>query len=220
MDSPSVIFDLDGTLLDTLNDLWASVNYALVQNDYPIRGKAEIRSYLGNGAKVLIEKSMPAGSSKEDVARVLSTFRPYYLLHSMDATRPYPGVMETLAKLKGKGIKTAIVSNKPDTAVQELYSSLFKDVVDIAIGECSDIRRKPHPDMVFKALDLLGSSPNRSLYVGDSEVDFATAKNSGLRFVGVSWGFRDRSFLETIGADVIIDKADELFKETVFLELF
>lgn len=216
MDSPSVIFDLDGTLLDTLDDLWASVNYSLAKNGFPVREKEEVRSFLGNGAKVLIEKSLPPGSSKEDVEQVLSTFRPYYLLHAMDTTRPYPGVIEALATLKGREIKTAIVSNKPDTAVQELYSSLFKDVVDIAIGECGDVRRKPYPDMVFKALHLLGSSPEDSVYVGDSEVDFLTSCNCGTRFIGVSWGFRGRPFLEGIGVDVIIDKAEEILKKVVF----
>ena len=209
----SVIFDLDGTLLNTLDDLWASVNYSLAQNGYPLRSKSEIRSFLGNGVRVLIEKSLPQNVEKEEVERVLATFRPHYLSHAMDQTCPYPGVSELLQSLKERGIKTAIVSNKPEGAVEELYLNLFKDVIDIAIGESPDVLRKPNPDMVLKALKLLGSDSSSSIYVGDSEVDYATAQNIGLRFVGVSWGFRDRSFLEDIGVGVIIDKAEELLWE-------
>ena len=206
----TIIFDLDGTLLNTLEDLYASVNYSLVQNGNPPRSKSEIRSFLGNGVRVLIEKSLPQHVNKEEVERVLNIFRPYYLSHSMDQTCPYPGVMDLLQKLKNRRIKTAIVSNKPDAAVQELYGILFKDVINLAIGECSDVCGKPSPDMVLKALKLLGSDTSSSIYVGDSEVDYATAQNSGLRFIGVSWGFRDRPFLEEVGVEVIIDKAEEL----------
>ena len=150
---------------------------------------------------------------KTDYEHVLNTFRSYYIAHAMDKTCPYPGVFELLQNLKERGIKTAIVSNKPESAVQELYQNLFKDVIDIALGECPDVLRKPSPDMVLKALKLLGSNSSSSVYVGDSEVDYATAQNSGLRFVGVSWGFRDRAFLEELGVDLIIDKANELLWE-------
>jgi phosphoglycolate phosphatase len=209
----SIIFDLDGTLLNTLDDLWASVNYSLAQNGFPLRSKSEIRSFLGNGVRVLIEKSLPQNIEKTDYEHVLNTFRSYYIAHAMDKTCPYPGVFELLQNLKERGIKTAIVSNKPESAVQELYQNLFKDVIDIALGECPDVLRKPSPDMVLKALKLLGSNSSSSVYVGDSEVDYATAQNSGLRFVGVSWGFRDRAFLEELGVDLIIDKANELLWE-------
>ena len=208
----SVIFDLDGTLLNTLDDLWASVNYSLAQNGYPLRSKSEVRSFLGNGVRVLIEKSLPKNVEKEEVESVLAIFRPYYLSHSMVQTCPYPGVLELLKNLKKKGIKTAIVSNKPDAAVQELYGSLFKNVVNLAIGECPDVCRKPYPDMLLKALELLGSDASSSVYVGDSEVDYATSKNAGVRYIGVSWGFRDRSFLEELGVEEIIDKAEELIR--------
>ena len=209
----SIIFDLDGTLLNTLDDLWASVNYSLAQNGFPLRSKSEIRSFLGNGVRVLIEKSLPQNIEKTDYEHVLNTFRSYYIAHAMDKTCPYPGVFELLQNLKERGIKTAIVSNKPESAVQELYQNLFKDVIDIALGECPDVLKKPSPDMVLKALKLLGSNSSSSVYVGDSEVDYATAQNSGLRFVGVSWGFRDRAFLEELGVDLIIDKANELLWE-------
>lgn len=205
----TIIFDLDGTLLNTLDDLWASVNYSLAQNGYPSRSKSDVRSFLGNGVRVLIEKSLPEGHDEEAVGRVLNTFRPYYVAHAMDKTAPYDGVREMLVKLKSLGYKTAIVSNKPDAAVQELYENMFKGLVDIAIGECPELRRKPFPDMVLKAMEQLESTVDESIYVGDSEVDYATAQNSGLPCVSVSWGFRDREFLESIGANRIIDSPED-----------
>lgn len=207
----TIIFDLDGTLLNTLDDLWASVNYSLAQHCLPPRSKSEIRSFLGNGVKVLIEKSVPTGTSPSQTIEVLTTFRTYYIAHSMDRTRPYDGIPGMLEILHSKGIKTAIVSNKPDAAVQELYEKLFKDKIDIAIGERPSLRRKPAPDMVFEALESLGSNVENSLYVGDSEVDMSTARNSNMRCISVSWGFRDRNFLVEAGAETIIDKPEALF---------
>lgn len=204
------IFDLDGTLLNTLDDLWASVNHSLAQNYLPPRSKEEVRSFLGNGAKELLRKSVPSDCDTQTFEQVFSCFRQHYVAHAMDTTRPYEGVIELLAQLKNKGIRTAIVSNKPDAAVQELYHHFFEDVVDIAIGECPEVRRKPSPDMLLKALEQLGCSQEDALYVGDSEVDIATASNSGLPCISVSWGFRDRDFLLTHGATVIIDHPSEL----------
>lgn len=204
------IFDLDGTLLNTLDDLWASVNHSLAQNYLPPRSKEEVRSFLGNGAKELLRKSVPSDCDTQTFEQVFSCFRQHYVAHAMDTTRPYEGVIELLAQLKNKGIRTAIVSNKPNAAVQELYHHFFEDVVDIAIGECPEVRRKPSPDMLLKALEQLGCSQEDALYVGDSEVDIATASNSGLPCISVSWGFRDRDFLLTHGATVIIDHPSEL----------
>jgi phosphoglycolate phosphatase len=204
------IFDLDGTLLNTLDDLWASVNHSLAQNYLPPRSKEEVRSFLGNGAKELLRKSVPSDCDTQTFEQVFACFRQHYVAHAMDTTRPYEGVIELLAQLKNKGIRTAIVSNKPDAAVQELYHHFFEDVVDIAIGECPEVRRKPSPDMLLKALEQLGCSQDDALYVGDSEVDIATASNSGLPCISVSWGFRDRDFLLTHGATVIIDHPSEL----------
>lgn len=204
------IFDLDGTLLNTLDDLWASVNHSLAQNYLPPRSKEEVRSFLGNGAKELLRKSVPSDCDTQTFEQVFSCFRQHYVAHAMDTTRPYEGVIELLAQLKNKGIRTAIVSNKPDAAVQELYHHFFEDVVDIAIGECPEVRRKPSPDMLLKALEQLGCSQEDALYVGDSEVDIATASNSGLPCISVSWGFRDRDFLLSHGATVIIDHPSEL----------
>lgn len=206
----TILFDLDGTLLNTLDDIWASVNYSLAQNGYPLRSKEEIRSYLGNGAKVLIEKSLPSESRKEAAEKVLNIFRSFYLPHAMDTTSPYQGVPDLLRALKKRGYKTAIVSNKPDTAVQELYQTFFASLIDVAIGELPEIRRKPCPDMLLKAMSQLGSTSEECIYVGDSEVDYQTACNIGLPCVSVSWGFRNRSYLESIGASPIIDSPDEL----------
>ena len=204
------IFDLDGTLLNTLDDLWASVNHSLAQNYLPPRSKEEVRSFLGNGAKELLRKSVPSDCDTQTFEQVFSCFRQHYVAHAMDTTRPYEGVIELLAQLKNRGIRTAIVSNKPNAAVQELYHHFFEDVVDIAIGECPEVRRKPSPDMLLKALEQLGCSQEDALYVGDSEVDIATASNSGLPCISVSWGFRDRDFLLSHGATVIIDHPSEL----------
>ena len=206
-----MIFDLDGTLLDTLDDLWASVNHALASFSLPLRSKAEVRQFLGNGAKVLIHKSLPEYSDKTLEEQVLTTFRQHYLLHSLDQTHPYEGVIPLLQQCKALGLKTAIVSNKPNAVVLELHQYFFSSLIDIAIGEQQPkIRRKPHPDMVLYVMKQLGATPQECLYVGDSEVDMATAQNAGIPCISVAWGFRDRSFLESSGAPVIVDSPEEI----------
>lgn len=224
-----LIFDLDGTLLDTLEDLWASVNHALALYSLPLRSKCEIRSFLGNGARVLIHRSLAAPNgacalsdntpeesfvSPELEEKVLAAFRQYYLQHNQDLTRPYPGIMEMLRQCKERGYKTAIVSNKPDAAVQQLHQRFFADVIDVAFGERQPaIRRKPAPDMVLLAMETLHATKAQSLYIGDSEVDLATARNAEIPCVSVDWGFRDRHFLEEQGATRIIHLPNELFTE-------
>lgn len=207
----TILFDLDGTLLDSLNDLWASVNYALAQNNMPLRKKSEVRSFLGNGAKHLITNSLPNGCSSDIILSTYKCFKSHYILHSMDTTKPYDGIIELLDNIKRHNIKTGIISNKPDKAVQHLYKKYFRKYIDIAIGETEGIKRKPYPDMIIKALHLLNSSPQDSIYIGDSEVDIATALNSELRCISVSWGYRDRKFLESHNASIIIDKPSNLF---------
>ena len=173
-----------------------------------------MRQFLGNGAKVLIHKSLPTDSSPELEEAVLATFRQHYLLHSLDATQPYPGTTSLLQQCKALGLKTAIVSNKPNAVVQELHQSFFSSFIDLAIGEQQPmIRRKPHPDMVLHAMKQLGSTPQECLYVGDSEVDMETAKNAGIPCISVAWGFRDRSFLESLGASVIVDAPEEILHQ-------
>lgn len=222
----TLIFDLDGTLLDTLEDLWASVNHALALYSLPLRSKCEVRSFLGNGARVLIHRSLAAPNgacslsdnsheenfvSPELEEKVFAAFRQYYFQHNQDLTRPYPGIMEMLRQCKERGYKTAIVSNKPDAAVQQLHQRFFADVIDVAFGERQPaIRRKPAPDMVLLAIETLQATKDQTLYVGDSEVDIATARNAGLPCVCVDWGFRDRHFLEEQGATRIIHLPNEI----------
>lgn len=206
----TIIFDLDGTLLDTLGDLSSSVNYALRQHGLPERNKADVRQFLGNGIRRLIEQSVPKGTKEEKTEAVLQTFREYYLVHSLDETAPYDGIMQLLHWLRDMDIATAIVSNKLDPAVKDLHRHFFSDTIRVAIGETETIRRKPAPDMVDECIRLLGCDRGSCLYVGDSEVDLQTARNAALPCCSVSWGFRDREQLIAAGADIIIDKPEEL----------
>jgi len=192
-----VIFDLDGTLLDTLDDLTGAVNAALSYYGYPKRTREEIRSFIGNGVRKLMERSIPEGKDNPDYEAALSYFRDYYRQHNRDETKPYDGVLSLLKRLKAEGISTAVASNKFHVAVNELCYSYFGKLLTTAFGEDEEhgIKRKPNPDMVLAALDALGVSPEKALYVGDSEVDAQTAKNAGLDCVLVSWGFREKTLL-------------------------
>ena len=206
----TIIFDLDGTLLDTLGDLSSSVNYALRQHGMPERSKAEVRRFLGNGMRRLIEQSVAEGTDEKTTEAVMRDFRQYYLEHSLDETAPYDGIGELLHQLRDMNVQTAIVSNKLDPAVKELHQHFFSDTIRIAIGESPSIRRKPAPDMVDECIRLLGCDRQTCLYVGDSEVDLLTARNASLPCCSVSWGFRDREQLIKAGATTIIDKPEEL----------
>lgn len=206
----TVIFDLDGTLLDTLGDLSSSVNYALHRHGLPERSKADVRRFLGNGIRRLVEQSVPEGTSPSMTEEVFQTFRQYYLEHSLDETAPYEGIMELLHQLHEMDVATAIVSNKLDPAVKELHQHFFSDTIRVAIGESSSIRRKPAPDMVDECIRLLGCDRQSCLYVGDSEVDLQTARNASLPCCSVSWGFRDKKQLIEAGATTIIDRPEEL----------
>lgn len=197
-----VLFDLDGTLLDTLEDLADAVNYALHVHGYPARTLPEIRRFIGNGAASLIAQSVPEGI---DSKPVLETFRPYYQAHSLDKTAPYPGILEMLAKVKEK-YPVAIVSNKPDPAVKTLCAQFFPGV--FALGETPDCPRKPAPDMLYKAMGILGI--DRFVYVGDSDGDVVTAHNAGAKCVSVLWGFRDEEELRAAGADALCRQVADL----------
>lgn len=193
----TVVFDLDGTLLDTLDDLAGSVNYALEKHGLPLRTEQEVRSFLGNGIRFLMEKAVGerVASNEERFLPVFQSFRTHYVDHCLDATRPYEGVVEMLRALKEKGFKLAIVSNKLQPAVTELNEKFFRDVISVAIGESADVRRKPFPDSVLKAMGELRSTCEQTVYVGDSEVDIETAKAVGIPCLSVLWGFRDEDFL-------------------------
>lgn len=206
----TVVFDLDGTLLDTLDDLTLSVNHALKKYGLPQRTPQEIRSFLGNGVRHLVRSSVPANLPENRFEEVFQCFRSYYVAHSRIHTRPYPGIMDTLDRLKAEGIKMAIVSNKLHEAVQELNRHFFGKYIDIAVGESATVKRKPNPDTLLKALDELGSRQEESLYIGDSEVDVETARNAGVSCVAVLWGFRDKETLKKAGAHTYIEEPLQL----------
>lgn len=212
MKKNTVIFDLDGTLLDTLTDLKNSTNYAMEKLGFPARSQEEVRSFVGNGIGVLVKKAVPEGTSQEDIREAFQLLKSHYAEHCNDFTKPYDGIPELISCLQEKGIKMAIVSNKPDPAVKNLSRIFFAGRIPVAIGEmeAEGVRRKPAPDTVYRALDLLGSSNEESVYVGDSEVDIETSRNAGLDVILCSWGFRDEAFLKSIGAQTIIHHPMEL----------
>ena len=206
------IFDLDGTLLDTLDDLAASVNYALRTHGMPAHSTDDVRRFVGNGVRKLMERAVPDGVDNPLFEEAFATFRQHYMTHSLDTTRPYKGVPETLAALKARGCRLAVVSNKMMAATQSLCSHFFPDTIEVAIGEheAEGIRKKPAPDTVIAALDALGVGKERAVYVGDSDVDIQTAANAGLPCISVLWGFRDKDFLIQHGAKTFISAPHEL----------
>ena len=204
------VFDLDGTLLDTLRDLTTSVNHALRSAGMPERTIEEIRWFVGNGVKKLMERAVPEGTDNPRFEEVYQTFRAHYLLHGQDTTVPYDGIMEMLQALKDNGKQIAVVSNKFYKATEELCKHFFGDLVDVAIGEREGIRKKPAPDTVEEALRQLNVHREHAVYVGDSDVDIQTAMNSGLPCISVLWGFRDRDFLLAHGASTLIATPHDL----------
>lgn len=208
----TIIFDLDGTLLNTLEDLKNSTNYALSCFGYPERTLEEIRRFVGNGIRKLIERAVPEGTSSDDMDKVFEKFRPYYMEHSQDKTCPYSGIMEVLAFLKRNGYQMAIVSNKNDAAVKDLAQYYFRGYIDVAIGEREGIQRKPAPDSVLEAMRLLNADAETTVYVGDSDVDWKTAANAGLDCISVTWGFREEEELQSLNPEYIIGKPEELIE--------
>ena len=206
------IFDLDGTLLDTLTDLAASCNYALRTHGMPDHSIDDVRRFVGNGVRKLMERAIPDGDANPDFEATFATFREHYMVHSLDTTKPYPGIMDALAELKARGCRLAVVSNKMMAATMELCKYFFPETIEVAIGEneAEGIRKKPAPDTVFAALKQLGVSGDNAVYVGDSDVDLATARNSGLPCISVLWGFRDQEFLLDHGATTFITSPKEL----------
>lgn len=194
----SILFDLDGTLLDTLDDLANSVNYALRTHHLPERSHTEIRSFLGNGIRNLMLDAVGRGMSDEAFEPVFQTFRTYYVEHCLDKSKPFAGIIDLLKALQQRGITMAVVSNKLHPAVVELNKRFFKDYITSAVGESATVRRKPNPDAVLAALSELGCSKDEAVYVGDSEVDLHTAQNAGMQCMLVLWGFRDEDFLRSL----------------------
>lgn len=208
----AIIFDLDGTLTDTLVDLAASTNYALECMGMPQRTLDEVRRFVGNGVGNLIKRAVPEGTREPEVAQCLQYFKQHYIVHCMDNTCLYPGVAEMLETLHGMGLRMAIVSNKLQSGVDELYDTYFRNIVDIAIGEREGIKRKPAPDMVDAALMALGMERSDVIYVGDSEVDIETAANAGLPCISVLWGFKDKEFLLAHGATALASVPDDIVR--------
>lgn len=211
MEYQTYIFDLDGTLLDTLHDLAASTNYALRTYGMPEHSEDDVRRFVGNGVKKLMERAIPEGTDNPLFDDAYACFRQHYLKHNLDTTAPYEGVMPMLKELKKRGKNIAVVSNKFYDATQELVHHFFGSYVSVAIGERENIRKKPAPDTVIEALRLLGVDKEGAVYIGDSDVDVNTAKNVGIPCISVLWGFRDKDFLIENGATTFISKPEELF---------
>lgn len=213
------IFDLDGTILDTLEDLATSVNYALEVFDFPPLSKSEISDRTGNGVKRLIEESVPKGTDTKTTLAVLDVFKQHYFYHCADNTKPYDDIRSVVETLRKRGKKCAVVSNKMDSAVQELAKDYFEGLFDVVVGQRDDVRAKPYPDSVNAVVNELGVEKSRTVYIGDSEVDLQTAINAQVDCVAVSWGFRGRKRLEECGAKIIIDNPKEILNiEKLFLE--
>ena len=217
MNKKAVIFDLDGTLLNTLGDLTDSVNHILETYNFPTKSEREVRSYLGNGARELVRLALPQAVSESGLDKYLEEYKAYYNAHSKIKTKPYDGVIELLRHLRERGVMTAVVSNKPDPAVGILCKEYFGELLDISLGDRADIERKPSAEPVKYVINKLKC--DKAIYVGDSEVDVQTAKNADIPCVSLTWGFRDKDVLEECGATCFANNSDEL-KEQIFKLLF
>ncbi len=201
----AVVFDLDGTLLNTLDNITAAVNHTLTAYGMPTRTTEEVRRFVGDGAAKLISRAVPDGTDTDTTARVLKDFRVYYAEHSLELTAPYDGILPALARLKAAGVAMAVVSNKPEISVEALRRHFFADFIDVALGDVPDRPRKPAPDSTLAALVRLGVSADETIFVGDGDADVLTAKNVGMPCLGVTWGFRDAADLRAAGATVLAD---------------
>ena len=210
------IFDLDGTILNTLHDLTNSTNYALEKNNFPKRTEDEIRRFVGNGIGKLIERAVPEQTDKKVTDQVLADFTEHYANHCADTTQPYDGIMELLLNLKEQKCKLACVSNKADFAVSQLCEKYFPHIFDVAVGEREGIRKKPSPDSVLEVLTLLNVSKEDAVYVGDSEVDIQTAANTEMDVISVTWGFRDKEYLISQGGKLIVDSPYEMLNQVSY----
>lgn len=208
-----LIFDLDGTLLNTLSDLATCVNHALECHGFPKRSMDEVKSMVGNGVEMLIRRAVPKGCDESTIATVLDSFKKHYLQHSEDTTLPYPGIIDMLNKAKADGHHTAVVSNKFDAATKRLCDKYFPGLIDIAIGEDEKhgIRKKPAPDSVLSVISTLREEKDNCIYIGDSDVDIETAKAAGIKCIAVSWGFRPIDFLKAHGAESIVNDTEQLY---------
>lgn len=209
------IFDLDGTILDTLLDLKISLNYALASKNMPERSLDEVRMFVGNGIRNLILCATPEKTTENTIDELYDIFSAHYKIHCADNTAPYDGIVCMLKEIRDSGVKTAVVSNKADFAVKELCERYFPDLFDSVVGERAGILRKPAPDSVNEVFRLLGARASEAVYIGDSDVDIETAKNAGCDMIAVDWGFRDRSVLTKHGAEIIVSSTEELKSKIV-----
>ena len=207
----AILYDMDGTVLDTLGDLCDSVNYSLAQFSFPAITMREAAQYLGKGARRLITLACPEGTDEETVEKVLAFYLPWYNEHCRIKTAPYDGILEMMHKFRALGVKQAVISNKPDPAVQSLAEDFFSGLLELAVGESKDVRRKPAPDGVLNAAKKMNMPLDRCVYIGDTEVDIETAKNAGMDCISVTWGFRSAQQLIDSGASVMVNNAEELF---------
>ena len=207
-----VLFDMDGTVLNTLDDIHSAVNYTLRHFGYPEVTLNQTKHNTGNASRNLIAKSCPEDA---DVDEALNFYVPYYQANCSKNTKPYDGIIELMKKLREKGIKIAVVSNKKDGAVKDLNEKWFKGLTDAAIGETDGYNRKPSPDLVFKAMEEIGAKKEECVYVGDTEVDILTARNSGIPCICVTWGFRDIDEIIDLGADWYCDNCDEVYDRII-----
>lgn len=205
----NIFFDLDGTLINSIYDLHDSVNYILNKYGYKERSLEEVNSFVGNGLKKLLLLSLP--EKRDDFDLIYNDFSNYYFTHCCIKTKPYDGIIEVLKKLKSKGIKLAVITNKPQNAAQEICEKFFNGLFDVVTGEKEGIARKPEPEMVEITLKKLNAQKSETLYVGDSEVDILTGKNSGLKVLSVSYGFRDKTYLKSQGAGDIVDNTVDIY---------
>ena len=205
----NIFFDLDGTLINSIYDLHDSVNYILNKYGYKERSLEEVNSFVGNGLKKLLLLSLP--EKRDDFDLIYNEFRDYYFTHCLIKTKPYDGIIEVLKKLKLKGIKLAVITNKPQNAAQEICEKFFNGLFDVVTGEKEGIARKPEPEMVEITLKKLNAQKSETLYVGDSEVDILTGKNAGLKVLSVSYGFRDKTYLKSQGAGDIVDNTVDIY---------
>lgn len=208
----TIIFDLDGTLLNTLADLAAATNHALAEHKLPQRTTDEVRLFVGNGIRKLIERAVPADTPAELLEKVFASFNKYYKQHCADNTRPYDGVPQLLQQLRAAGCRTAIVSNKADYGVQALAKQYFDGQLDAACGERAGIAKKPAPDMLLAIMQQLNAEPASTIYIGDSDTDLDTARNAGVDCIGACWGFRGRAFLEAHGAKLLAENVGDIWE--------
>lgn len=206
------VFDLDGTLLDTLEDLKNSVNYTLKLKGYPQRTAEEVRSFVGNGIPMLIKRAVPEGTAETDFEEALSVFKGHYAIHLNDNTAPYDGICEMLEYLKQNNIKTAVVTNKAHLAANDLIKHFFGDLITVTVGQKDGVPTKPDPASLNSAMSVLNITKDEALFIGDSDVDVLTAHNGGLKCIGVTWGFRSKESLLSAGADFIADTPKEIIR--------